>query len=47
MKLIQKDIDKEKLETILHVRFKDPEKHLQLKDAEMGQLETALQGKGV
>jgi len=36
----------EKLEAILHVHIKDHEKQLQLKDAEMEQLETALQEKG-
>jgi len=47
IKLIEKDSDKEKLNTILYVRIKDLEKQLQLKDVEMEQLETALQGKGV
>jgi len=41
-KLIEKDSDKEKLETNLYVRIKELEKHLQGKDAEKEQLETAL-----
>jgi len=36
----------EKLEAFLYVRIKDIEKRLQLMDAEMEQLETALQEKG-
>jgi hypothetical protein len=37
----------EKLEAILYVRNKDLEMQLQLKDAEVEQLETAIQEKGL
>jgi len=47
IKLIEKESDMENLEAILNVRIKDLEIHLQLKDAEVEQLETAIQGKGL
>jgi len=37
----------EKLEAILNVRIKDLEIQLQLKDAEVEQLDTAIQEKGL
>ena len=45
IKLIEKENDVEKFEAIFNVRIKDLEIQLQLKDAEVEQLETALQGK--
>ena len=45
IKLIEKESDVEKLEAILYVCIKDLEIQLQLKNAEVEQLETALQGK--
>jgi len=46
IKLIEKESDVENLEAIVYVRIKDLEIQLHLKDAEMEQLETALQDKG-
>ena len=45
IKLIEKESDVEKLEAILYVCIKYLEIQLQLKNAEVEQLETALQGK--
>ena len=47
IKLIEKESDVENLEAILNVRIKDLEIQLQLKDAEVEQLETAIQEKGL
>ena len=47
IKLIEKESDMENLEGILHVRIKELEIKLQLKDAEVEQLETAIQEKGL
>ena len=45
IKLIEKESDVENLEAILNVRIKDHEIHLQLKNPELEQLETAIQEK--
>jgi len=45
--LIEKESDVENLEALLKVRIKDLEIQLQLKDAEVEQLETAIQEKGL
>jgi len=47
MKLIEKESDVENLEAILNVRIKDLDIQLQLKDAEVEQLETAVEEKGL
>ena len=47
IKLIEKESDMENLEAILNVRIKDLEIQLQLRNAEVEQLETAIQGKGL
>ena len=44
---MEKESDVENLEAILNVRIKDLEIQLQLKDAEVEQLETAVQEKGL
>jgi len=45
--LIEKESDVENLEAILNVLIKDLEIQLQLNDAKVGQLETAIQEKGL
>ena len=45
--LIEKESDVENFEAILNVRIKDLEIQRQLKDAEVEQLETAIQEKGL
>jgi len=45
--LIEKENDVENFLAILNVRIKDLEIQLQLKDAEVEQLETAIQEKGL
>ena len=47
IRLIEQESDMENSEGILNVRIKELEKQLQLKDAEVEQMETAIQEKGL
>jgi len=47
IKLIEKESDMENFEGILNVRINELEIQLQFKDAEVEQLETAIQEKGL